>query len=99
MSSQLFRLPEGFLFNPGDKVAEFIDRKFEIFDNFMQSWGEGIIVDISEDIVNPAVLKQIYLYAQNQVEDGVCCLSITIGFLHFFHKHTQCEVQLVSSQF
>ncbi len=61
VSSKLFRLPEMFLFDSCDEIAEFVDRKPEVFDNVVQGGSEGLIVGVHEDVVDAAVLEQVLL--------------------------------------
>lgn len=88
-----------FFLNPGHEVSKLVDRKLKVLDDLMESRGEGVIVDIREDVVNPAVLKQELLDAEDKIEDGVSGISISIWFLDFLHKHAECEVELICPQF
>lgn len=44
VSPQLFGLPQMFLFNTGDEVAQLIDRKLEVLHNFMQRGRERLVI-------------------------------------------------------
>jgi hypothetical protein len=57
MSSKLFRLPEVFLLDPGDEVAELVDRKSIVLDDLVQSGSERLVVRVHEDVVDAAVFK------------------------------------------
>ncbi len=61
MSSKLFRLPEVFLLDPGDEVAELVDRKSIVLDDLVQSGSERLVVRVHEDVVDAPVLKQVFL--------------------------------------
>ncbi len=61
MSSKLFRLPEVFLLDPGDEVAELVDRKSVVLDDLVQSGSERLVVRVHEDVVDTAVFKQVFL--------------------------------------
>jgi hypothetical protein len=50
-----------FLFDSCDEIAEFVDRKPEVFDNVVQGGSEGLVVGVHEDVVDAAVLEQVLL--------------------------------------
>ena len=64
----------------------------------MKSRRKRIVVDISEDVVNPAVLKQILLDTKNQIKDGVSSVGISVWFLHLLDKHTKRKIEFIRSQ-
>ena len=83
MSSELFALPEMFLLYPGHEVAELVDGKLELLHHLVQGGGEGVVVDVGEDVVDPGVLEEILLDAEDEVENGVGRIGVPVGLLYF----------------
>ena len=44
-----------------DKVSELVDRQLEVLDDLVECGGEGLVINVREDVVDPAVLKQVLL--------------------------------------
>ena len=61
MRAKLFRLPQMFLLNSGDKVSQLVDRQLEVLDNLVQGSCEGVVVHIGEDVVDTTVFEQVLL--------------------------------------
>ena len=95
MSSQLFALPQMFLLYPGHEVAQLVDGQLELLHHLVQGGGKGVVVDVGEDIVDPGVLEEILLDAEDEVEDGVGSVGVPVGLLHLLDEHAEGEVELV----
>ena len=57
----LLRFPKMLLFYSGDEEPIFVDWQLEVLDHFMQGVGEGLVVHISEHVVDPTILEEIFL--------------------------------------
>ena len=57
----LFRFPQMFLLNPGDKVAQLVDWQLEVFDNLVQGIGERFVILVGENVVNATIFKEVLL--------------------------------------
>ena len=61
MRAKLFRLPQMFLLNSGDKVSQLVDGQLEVLDNLVQGCFEGVVVHGGEDVVDTSVFEQVLL--------------------------------------
>ena len=61
MRAKLFRLPQMFLLNSGDKVSQLVDGQLEVLDNLVQGCCEGVVVHVGEDVVDTTVFEQVLL--------------------------------------
>ena len=57
MRAKLFRLPQMFLLNSGDKVSQLVDGQLEVLDNLVQGSCEGVVVHVGKDVVDTTVLE------------------------------------------
>ena len=67
-----------FFLNSCDKISQFIDRKPEIFDNFVHGGSEGLVVRVHEDVVDATVLEQVLLRKQDRlrcIKDSARCFK------------------------
>ena len=65
MRAKLFRLPQMFLLNSGDKVSQLVDGQLEVLDNLVQGSCEGVVVHVGEDVVDTTVFEQVLLRRQD----------------------------------
>lgn len=86
------------LFYSSDKVTKLVDREREVLDHFVQGRREGLVVKVGEDVFHPAVLKEILLDAQGQVQNAVWGVRVPVWFLDLTHKHAQSVAELVAPQ-
>ena len=56
-----------FLLDPRDKVAKLIYGQLEILDNLVQGDGEGLVVQVGEDVVDAPVLEEVLLRKRKRV--------------------------------
>ena len=61
MRAKLFRLPQMFLLNSGDKVSQLVDGQLEVLDNLVQGSCEGVVVHVGKDVVDTTVFEQVLL--------------------------------------
>ena len=95
MSSKLFRLPEVFLLDPGDEVAELVDRKSVVLDDLVQSGSERLVVRVHEDVVDAPVLKQVFLKTRCiqkcyfvELSWSLCLLRVCYYYIRFAFLET-----------
>ena len=73
-----------FFLNSCDKISQFIDRKPEIFDNFVHGGSEGLVVRVHEDVVDATVLEQVLLKKQDRLrcfKDCARCFKDLTSYL------------------
>ena len=76
-----------FFLNSCDKISQFIDRKPEVFDNFVHGGSEGLVVRVHEDVVDATVLEQVLLKKQDPLrcfKDCARCFKDFTSYLGLF---------------